>query len=80
MSLMCNKECRSTFFDTLFHFRVIHYFVRLADDSILFAKSIENIRDLLYFQKEIDVMKSSSIEDCAKDGGEEFFTEMHCVL
>ena len=20
------------------------------------------------------------IEDCAKDGGEEFFTEMHCVL
>ena len=20
-----------------------------------------------------------SIEDCAKDGGEEFFTEMHCV-
>ena len=21
----------------------------------------------------------SAIEDCAKDGGEEFFTEMHCV-
>ena len=21
-----------------------------------------------------------SIEDCAKDGGEEFFTEMHCFL
>ena len=20
------------------------------------------------------------VEDCAKDGGEEFFTEMHCVL
>ena len=20
-----------------------------------------------------------TIEDCAKDGGEEFFTEMHCV-
>ena len=20
------------------------------------------------------------IEDCAKDGGEEFFTEMHCAL
>ena len=24
--------------------------------------------------------ESSRIEDCAKDGGEEFFTEMHCVL
>ena len=22
----------------------------------------------------------STIDDCAKDGGEEFFTEMHCVL
>ena len=22
---------------------------------------------------------AASIEDCAKDGGEEFFTEMHCV-
>ena len=22
---------------------------------------------------------SLSIEDCAKDGGEEFFTKMHCV-
>ena len=22
----------------------------------------------------------NAIEDCAKDGGEEFFTEMHCVL
>ena len=21
----------------------------------------------------------STIEDCAKDGGEEFFTEMHCI-
>ena len=23
---------------------------------------------------------STSIDDCAKDGGEEFFTEMHYVL
>ena len=24
--------------------------------------------------------KESTIDDCAKDGGAEFFTEMHCVL
>ena len=27
--------------------------------------------------KEIQMV--STIEDCAKDGGKEFFTEMHCV-
>ena len=24
--------------------------------------------------------KNFAIDDCVKDGGEEFFTEMHCVL
>ena len=28
----------------------------------------------------LDHKKASPIEDCAKDGDEEFFTEMHCVL
>ena len=32
------------------------------------------VRILLLF---IEVYK---IDDCAKDGGEEFFTEMHCVV
>ena len=25
-------------------------------------------------------LKQPTIDDCAKDGGEEFFTKMHCVL
>ena len=25
------------------------------------------------------ILDSLAIEDCAKDGGEEFFTEVHCV-
>ena len=28
----------------------------------------------------IDRLVDAQIEDCAKDGGEEFFTEMHCVF
>ena len=30
------------------------------------------------FRNEMKI-SSSKTEDCAKDGGEEFFTEMHCV-
>ena len=28
----------------------------------------------------VGVASVDSIDDCAKDGGKEFFTEMHCVL
>ena len=51
-----------TILHTLFHFRVTHYFVRLADDVILFVKSKENIQDLLYFQREISSKKFSLTE------------------
>ena len=61
-SLLVDKECCSKFFDTSFHFRVIHYLVRLADDAILFSKSKENIQDLRYFRREIDSKKFSSTE------------------
>ena len=33
-----------------------------------------------YFYEKISVCASSAIDDCAKDGGKEFFTKMHCVL
>ena len=33
---------------------IIHCFVQLADDVILFAKSNESIQDLLHFRREID--------------------------
>ena len=42
IALLNDNECCLSFCDTLFHFRIIHYFVRLADDIILFAKSSEN--------------------------------------
>ena len=38
------KNVVAIFFDTLFHFRVINYFVvRLADGVILFAKSRKGV-------------------------------------
>ena len=56
--------CRMAFnfFDTLFHFRVIHYFVPLSYDVILFAKRKENIQGRLCFQTEINSKKFSLIK------------------
>ena len=45
IALLNAKECGSNFFDTLFHFLVIHYFVRWTDDVILLAKGKERIQD-----------------------------------
>ena len=28
----------------------------------------------------VEIFANAPIDDCAKDGGEEFFTNMHCVL
>ena len=54
IALLNDKECRLPFCDTLFYFSIIHYFVWLADDVILFAKGKENVRGSLCFLKEID--------------------------
>ena len=35
---------------------------------------------LIVTNPENDRLGRLGIVDCAKDGGEEFFTEMHCVL
>ena len=44
MVLLNDANLHSNFFDTLFRFRVIHYFVGLVDDVILFAQSQESIQ------------------------------------
>ena len=43
IALSNDKECHLQFCDTLFHFRVIHYFVWFADDVILFAQSMVSV-------------------------------------
>ena len=44
MVLLNDANLHSNFFDTLFRFRVIHYFVGSVDDVILFAQSEESIQ------------------------------------
>ena len=36
-------------------------------------------KQLIEFGLKISFTPCLPIEDCAKDGGEEFFTELHCV-
>ena len=59
IALLSDTECRLQFLHTVFHFRVTHYFVQLADDVILFVKSKESIP---YFQREISSKKFSLTE------------------
>ena len=52
------------------------------DHLAILQKSQDRAISLYDFIREVRESGETSIaiDDCAKDGGEEFFTEMHCIL